>query len=77
MNSLLIEGRFYRVDEWLTPNDYAQKYDKPLETVMSWIRREVMPTDRVIKVEKWKLTLLKDEPFESSPRGRRSRLTEE
>jgi hypothetical protein len=71
MNSLLINGQSYRVDEWLTPNDYAQKYEKPLETVMAWIRRESLPADRIVKVEKWKLTLLKDEPFEPASRGRR------
>lgn len=70
MNGFQVNGQFYAVSDWLTPKDYADKFEKPLETVLAWIRRETLPADRVLKIPEWKLTLLKNEPFEPAGRGR-------
>ena len=51
--NLLIEknGKKYSLDEWLTPTEYAKRFNlKTTMVVSNWIRRGVIPTENILHI---------------------------
>lgn len=49
---LRVEGKTYKLDEWLTIADYAKKYGIDRHLVDRWIDRKIIPADDIIILTK-------------------------
>ena len=51
--NLLIEknGRKYSLDEWITPAEYARRFNlKTTMVISNWIRRGIIPTENILHI---------------------------
>lgn len=54
-------GKRYNLNEWITPSEYAKKYDlKTAQIVSNWITRGIVPAQNVLKIAKLNIQLIKD-----------------
>ncbi len=64
MRVLHYDGRDYDLTHWLTVSTYCDRYNKKPSTVMTWIQRQVIPSDKVVTIpELNNLKLLSDEQY--------------
>ncbi|MDI9872629.1 hypothetical protein [Flectobacillus roseus] len=55
------DGKRYNLNDWITPSEYAKKYDlKTAQIVSNWITRGIVPPQNVLKIAKLNIQLVKD-----------------
>ena len=75
--SLLSEhGVSYPLTDWLTPKNYAKRFDlKSGEVVLNWINRGIIPADHIKEIPELGLRLVK--AVEYSPRTYKERVVKD
>ena len=58
-------GRQYPLSDWLTPKEYAKRFDiQSTQVITNWIRRGVIPKEKVVIIQELNnLTLIKAMPY--------------
>ena len=58
-------GRQYPLSDWLTPKEYARRFDiRSTQVITNWIRRGVIPKENVVIIHELNnLTLVKAMPY--------------
>lgn len=58
-------GKYYPLSDWLTPKEYAKRFDIPsTQVITNWIRRGVIPKENVVTIQELNnLTLVKAMPY--------------
>jgi hypothetical protein len=62
-SDIIIEkgGKRYDLAEWITPSEYAKKYAiKSAQIVSNWIARGLIPSENILKIDRLKLSLVRD-----------------
>lgn len=60
ITTLQIHGVSYPLSDWLTPKNYAKKFDlKSGEVVLNWINRGIIPEDHIKEIPELGLRLVK------------------
>lgn len=64
-NYLVIKGRPYPTDEWLTVKEYCKRFEiSNTQTVTNWIKRGIIPAENVVTVEEYNnIRLVKAIPY--------------
>ena len=64
-NFLSQNGRQYPLSDWLTPKEYAKRFDiQSTQVITNWIRRGVIPKENVVTIQELNnLTLVKAMPY--------------
>lgn len=61
---LLVAGEEYDLSTWITISHYAKKYSLALSLVQNWVKRGVVPNEKVVVVPQLNnLKLIKDEVY--------------
>lgn len=69
-------GVSYPLTDWLTPKNYARRFDlKSGEVVLNWINRGIIPQDHVKEIPELGLRLVK--AVEYSPRTYKERMVKD
>ena len=72
MTILEVHGVSYPLTDWLTPKNYAKRFDlKSGEVVLNWINRGIIPADHIKEIPELGLHLVK--AVEYSPRTYKER----
>lgn len=65
-SKLVLMGKEYNLNEWLTLSDYARKYNLSIAHLEKWIMSGIVPTNSVIVVPELNhLKLIKDQIYET------------
>jgi hypothetical protein len=64
-NYLVINGRPYPTDEWVTIKEYCKRFEiTNTQTVTNWIKRGIIPAENVVTVEEYNnIRLIKAIPY--------------
>ena len=55
------DGKQYPLSDWLTPKEYAKRFDiQSTQVITNWIRRGIIPKENVVRIQELNnLTLVK------------------
>ena len=59
------DGKQYPLSDWLTPKEYAKRFDlRSTQVITNWIRRGVIPKENVVTIQELNnLTLVEAVPY--------------
>lgn len=61
---LLVAGEEYDLSKWISISEYAKKYSLTISLVQNWVKRGVVPDEKVVVVPQLNnLKLIKDEVY--------------
>ena len=62
---LFKDGKQYSLSDWLTPKEYAKRFDlRSTQVITNWIHRGVIPKENVVTIQELNnLTLVKAVPY--------------